>query len=319
MNCIELFAGAGGLALGLEQAGIEVEELVEFDKDCCATLKKNRPNWNVINEDIHNVSFLEYKDKIDLISGGIPCQAYSSTGKELGFADKRGTLFKEFARCVEEVRPKIFMIENVKGLVTHDKGKTLEIILDTFRNLGYNIEYRVLNACYFGVGQKRERVIIIGMKDKFTFGFPTPSKAWTTLKDTLQNCPISEGEQYSESKRKIMELIPQGGNWRNLSEDVCKQYMGKAYFAEGGKTGYARRIAWDEPCLTLTTSPSQKQTERCHPTETRPFTIREYARIQSFPDDWEFCGSMSSQYKQIGNAVPVEFARRIGLKIREVC
>ena len=112
-----------------------------------------------------------------------------------------------------------------------------------------------------------------------------------------------------------MELVPPGGCWVNLPEDIAKAYMGKSYYSGGGRRGIARRIAWDEPCLTLTTSPSQKQTERCHPDETRPFTVREYARIQSFPDEWEFQGTISEQYKQIGNAVPVEMARRVGIQI----
>lgn len=112
-----------------------------------------------------------------------------------------------------------------------------------------------------------------------------------------------------------MDLVPAGGCWVDLPEEIAKEYMGKSYYSGGGKRGMARRISWDEPCLTLTTSPSQKQTERCHPDETRPFTVREYARIQSFPDDWEFEGRLSEQYKQIGNAVPVELARRVGVEM----
>lgn len=131
----------------------------------------------------------------------------------------------------------------------------------------------------------------------------------------LKNCPISDGQSFSESKRRVLDLVPPGGCWVDLPEDIAKKYMGKSYYSSGGRRGIARRISWDEPCLTLTTSPSQKQTERCHPSETRPFTVREYARIQSFPDDWVFEGSMSEKYKQIGNAVPVEMAHRIGIEI----
>lgn len=316
---IELFAGAGGLALGLEEAGIKGKAFVEFNHPACETLRHNRPDWNVIEDDIHNVDFSQYRDTIDLVSGGAPCQAFSYAGKKLGFGDTRGTLFAEFARCVSEVNPKMFLFENVRGLLSHDKGRTFNTIKHVFEELGYTLQYQVLNACYFGVGQKRQRLILIGIRNDLTstisFDYPTPDNHWTTLRDVLQDVPPSPFQPYSEKKRKVMELVPAGGCWIDLPDDVARDYMGKSYYSGGGRRGMARRIAWDEPCLTLTTSPSQKQTERCHPDETRPFTIREYARIQSFPDSWQFCGTMSDQYKQIGNAVPVELARRIGVQV----
>lgn len=316
---IELFAGAGGLALGFEKAGIEGISFVEIDKDATETLRLNRPNWNVIEEDVRNVDFGEYKGKVDIVSGGAPCQSFSYAGKRLGFGDTRGTLFSEFARCVKEVKPKMFLFENVKGILNHDKGRTFNTIIHEFKSLGYKVVYKVLNAAYYGVGQKRERLIIIGIRNdlahKIDFSYPEPEKEMTMLRDVLQNVPDSPYQAYSEKKRKVMELVPPGGSWVDLPEDVAKEYMGKSYNSGGGRRGMARRISWDEPCLTLTTSPSQKQTERCHPDETRPFTVREYARIQSFPDEWEFYGTLTSKYRQIGNAVPVELAKRIGVEI----
>lgn len=316
---LELFAGAGGLALGLEEAGFKGLEFVEFNHPACETLRKNRPEWNVVEDDVHNVDFKQFRGKIDLVSGGAPCQAFSYAGKKLGFGDTRGTLFAEFARCVEEVKPKMFLFENVRGLLSHDKGRTFATIMHVFEGLDYSVEYKVLNACYYGVGQKRERLIVIGvrndLKNLINFVYPEPDKKWTTLREALKDVPDSPYQPYSEKKRKVMELVPPGGCWVDLPEDVAKDYMGKSYYSGGGRRGMARRIAWDEPCLTLTTSPSQKQTERCHPDETRPFTVREYARIQSFPDSWEFEGSIGEQYKQIGNAVPVEMARRVGVQI----
>lgn len=319
ITAIELFAGAGGLALGLEQAGIKTLEYVEFDNACCETLKQNRPDWNVICDDIHNVDFSGFEGTVDIVTGGFPCQAFSYAGKKLGFEDTRGTLFHEFARCVKEVNPKMFLAENVRGLVSHDHGRTLETIISVFESLGYHVQYQVLNACYYGVGQKRERIVIIGIRNDLdiTFEYPEPDEKWTTLRTALEGCPDSPGEAYSERKRKVMKLVPPGGCWVDLPEEVAKEYMGKSYYSGGGRRGMARRISWDEPCLTLTTSPSQKQTERCHPDETRPFTVREYARIQSFPDDWSFCGGVGDQYKQIGNAVPVEMARRIGIQLKK--
>lgn len=321
ITAIELFAGAGGCALGMEEAGLNTVEYVEFDKTACDTLRKNRPNWNVVCSDIHNVSFKQYKGKVDVVTGGFPCQAFSYAGKKLGFEDTRGTLFHELARCIQEVEPKMFFAENVRGLVSHDHGRTLQTILDVFTSLGYDVQYKILNAAYYGVGQKRERTIIIGIRkdlsDKIHFEYPKPEKRMTTLREALKDCPPSEGETYSERKREVLDLVPPGGCWVDLPEDIAKAYMGKSYYSGGGRRGMARRISWDEPSLTLTCSPSQKQTERCHPDETRPFTVREYARIQSFPDDWEFCGGIGDQYKQIGNALPVELARRICVQIKK--
>lgn len=316
---IELFAGAGGLALGLEEAGFDGLAYVEFNHQACNTLRANRPDWNVIEADVHQVDFKKWHGKVDLVSGGAPCQAFSYAGKKLGFGDTRGTLFAEFARCIHEVEPKMFLFENVRGLLSHDHGRTWATINHVFEEQGYYVQYQVLNACYYGVGQKRQRMIVIGirndLKERITFDYPVAEKEWTTLRDVLQDVPDSPYQPYSENKRKVLELVPPGGCWVDLPEEVAKEYMGKSYYSGGGRRGMARRISWDEPCLTLTTSPSQKQTERCHPDETRPFTIREYARIQSFPDEWEFEGTLSDQYKQIGNAVPVELARRVGIQI----
>lgn len=319
VTAVELFAGAGGLALGLELAGIKTLEYVEFDKACCETLRANRPEWNVVCDDIHNVDFTSYRGKVDIVTGGFPCQAFSFAGKKLGFEDTRGTLFHEFARCVKEISPKIFLAENVKGLVAHDKGRTLTTIIEVLEDLGYTTQYQVLNAAYHGVGQKRERIVIIGIRNDLNieFTYPKPDAKMTTLRQALKDCPPSIGEEYSEKKRKVLELVPPGGCWIDLPEDIAKAYMGKSYYSGGGRRGMARRISWDEPSLTLTCSPSQKQTERCHPEETRPFTVREYARIQSFPDDWKFCGGITDQYKQIGNAVPVEMAKRIGIQLKK--
>lgn len=316
---IELFAGAGGLALGLEQAGITHACLVEFDHAACETLRLNRPNWNVVEGDIHEVDFTSWEGKVDLVSGGAPCQAFSYAGKKLGFGDTRGTLFAEFARCVSEVKPRMFLFENVKGLLSHDHGRTFATIEHEFTALGYTVQHQVLNACYYGVGQKRERLIVVGVRNDLvgqcTFTYPQADGVWTTLRDALEDVPKSDGMVYSEAKRKVMELVPPGGCWVDLPDEVAREYMKKSYYSGGGRRGMARRIAWDEPCLTLTTSPSQKQTERCHPDETRPFTVREYARIQSFPDRWEFAGTLYERYRQIGNAVPVELARRIGIQL----
>lgn len=316
---IELFAGAGGLALGLEQAGFEGLAYVEMNVDACETLRRNRPEWNVIEGDVHEIDFRQYDGQVDLVSGGFPCQAFSMAGKRLGFGDIRGTLFAEIIRCANETHPKMLLMENVKGLLSHDGGRTFETIRHEVEKAGYSLQWKVLNASYHGVGQARDRIVMIGIRDdladRISFEYPEPDGRQTTLRDALDGVPDSPGVSYSERKAKVLDLVPPGGCWVDLPQDIAREYMKSSYDSPGGKRGMARRLSWNRPCLTLTTSPSQKQTERCHPDETRPLTVREYARVQSFPDDWEFAGGIGSQYRQIGNAVPVEMARRIGVQI----
>ncbi|MBF1429217.1 DNA cytosine methyltransferase [Hoylesella nanceiensis] len=324
---IELFAGGGGLALGMEKAGFKHILLNEFDKSACDTLRKNRPNWNVVEGDIHKVSFKDYEGKVDFLSGGFPCQAFSYAGKKAGFEDARGTLFFELARAVKEVKPKVFMGENVKGLYTHEKGHTFEVIKSVIEDLGYTlVEPQILKAIQYQVPQKRERLILIAIRNdianKVTFHYPAPYHRVLTLRDAffkgiLYNCDVPEsiGQQYPNRKKEIMEKVPMGGYWKDLPDELQREYMKGSYYMGGGKTGIARRLSLDEPSLTLTCAPAMKQTERCHPIETRPLTVREYARIQTFPDNWEFCGNMIAQYKQIGNAVPVNLAAAVGRSI----
>ena len=323
-TCIELFAGAGGLALGLEKAGFEEIGLIEIDKTACETLRINRPNWNVIEGDIVEISkhnllslFNIQEGELDLLSGGYPCQAFSYAGKKLGFDDVRGTMFYHYAEFLRQLKPKMFLAENVKGLTTHDKGKTLQTMLDVFKELGYNVQWKVLNAWDYGVAEKRQRVVIIGTRQDLNihFSYPLEHEYKPVLKDVLKNVPDSVGAKYPENKKKVFDLIPPGGYWRDLPDDIARDYMKSCYFMEGGRTGIARKISWDEPSLTLTCSPMMKQTDRCHPDESRPFTTREYARIQSFPDEWQFAGKMNDIYKQIGNAVPVELAKEVGISI----
>ncbi len=326
-NSIELFAGGGGLALGMEKSGFRHVLLNEFETSACNTLRLNRPEWNVVEGDIRHIDFTPLKGKIDFLSGGFPCQAFSFAGKQGGFNDVRGTLFFELARAVKEIQPRVFMAENVKGIVSHDNGKTFATICNVIDELGYTlITPRVMKAIMYMVPQKRERIIFLAIRKDLTegveFHWPSPYKRILTLRDALfkseiynSDVPVSEGARYPEKKKKVLEQVPPGGDWRNLPEPVAKDYMGGSWGLGGGKTGMARRLSLDEPSLTLTCAPAQKQTERCHPIETRPLTVREYARIQTFPDDWMFFGTMSDKYKQIGNAVPVNLAWAIGRSI----
>lgn len=325
---IELFAGAGGLALGLEKAGFEHIGLVEFDKSAALTLKTNRKNWNVLCEDIEKVAsrnlekeFNIKKGELDLLSGGAPCQSFSYAGKRLGLNDIRGTMFYHYATFLHKLQPKMFLFENVKGLLTHDKGKTYKTILNIFEDEGYEIIYKVLNAWDYNVPQKRERLITIGIRKdlnkKAKYNFPKENKNKLTMKDVkLDSNPTKEEcVFYSEYKQKVFQLVPPGGYWKDIDQNIAKEYMKGCYYMGGGRTGILRRIGLNEPSLTVLTSPGMKQTDRCHPIEVRPFTYRENARIQTFPDSWTFCGTLNEKYKQVGNAVPVNLAKAIGQEI----
>ena len=324
---IELFAGGGGLALGLEKAGFNHILLNEFMTEACETLRRNRPDWNVVEGDVAKIDFRHFKGKVDVVSGGFPCQAFSYAGHRAGFEDARGTLFFEFARVIKETQPMMFIGENVRGLLTHDNGKTIATIKSVIADIGYElVDPKILKAIFYRVPQKRERLLLIGVRkdlaQHFSFNWPAKASRIYTVRDALKkgelfpcDVPLSDGQKYPKRKAEILAMVPPGGYWRDLPLDVQKEYMKKSFYLGGGKTGMARRLSWNAPSLTLTCAPAQNQTERCHPEESRPLTVREYARIQTFPDEWQFAGSQSVQYKQIGNAVPVNLAYAVGLSV----
>jgi DNA (cytosine-5)-methyltransferase 1 len=251
LKVAEMFAGAGGLALGLEKAGWENVACLEIDANACETLKKNKPGWKVIREDITKfiAKFSTYNlPKIDLLSGGFPCQSFSFAGKKEGFQDKRGEIFHEFVKLLELWQPKAFLVENVRGMLTHEKGKTFKEIIKILESKNYQVQWKLLNAWDYGVAQKRERVFIIGFRKNISknvnFSFPNPHAYKPVLKDILNNVPISLGTKYPKKKKKILDLVPPGGCWRHLPPKIAKKYCGGSYHLDGGKTGIARRISW---------------------------------------------------------------------------
>ena len=316
---IDIFSGAGGLSQGLIQAGFTPELCIDNNLDSCKTLTKNHPNLPVVNSKIQNFNFSKFKNKVDVVVGGSPCQSFSYAGLGKGLLDSNGHALLEFIKIIFLIRPKIFIIENVKGLLSHDKGTTLQHIINLLsKDQIYNIEFELINMFDYGIPQKRVRFFIVGSlkSAKFPKFFPLPKNYKKQgLRDVLTNVPISKGARYSIHKKKLFQKIPEGGCWVNLSVEEQKNYLGKSFFSEGGKRGILRRLSMSEPSLTLLCSPSQKQTERCHPSEERPLTIREYARIQTFKDDYHFYGSLTSQYRQIGNAIPVFFSFQLGLQL----
>jgi DNA (cytosine-5)-methyltransferase 1 len=316
----ELFAGAGGMALGLSNAGFKTKLLVDNNKDCVSTLLLNRPKWDSRCLSVTDLDSKDVPARLDVLAGGFPCQAFSYAGMRRGFDDARGTLFYEFARIIRDTQPRLVIGENVRGLLTHDNGRTLQTMVEILKELNYRVTYRVLRAQFHDVAQKRERLVIFALHEDESSPllYPEENDSVVTMRDALADVPTSPGMEYSPSKAAVMELVPEGGYWKDLPDSIQRKFMGGSYHLGGGKTGMARRLAWDEPSLTLTCNPAQKQTERCHPSETRPLSVREYARIQSFPDNWEFAGSVSSQYKQIGNAVPVNLGFHIGIAARNM-
>jgi len=319
---IEVCAGAGGLSKGFIDMGFHPLLLNDTNKYCIETLKMNHPGTNIIKGSMVDLDLEKYKKtKIDVLMGGVPCQSFSQAGKRKGIKDDRGKLILHFIKMINILNPNVFIIENVQGLVTHNKGKTLQIIINKINKIGkYIINYKVLNANDYSVPQNRKRLIIVGVNSSLNkkFNFPEPHEYKPILKDVLVDCPQSPGAIYKKEKHDIMKLVPEGGCWVNIPDEIAKEYMGKSYNSGGGKRGILKRLDMEKPCLTLLTSPSQKQTERCHPKETRPLQTLEYARIQTFPDDYKFSGSINQIYKQIGNAVPVNLAKAIAEEVKNV-
>ena len=344
-DVISLFSGAMGLDIGLEKAGLNVVIGQDFDESCVKTMRAN--GHNVLGGDIREIDprkFLELTGlsigEPFLICGGPPCQPFSTAGKRLGINDPRGSLFMDFIRMIDYIRPRFFVMENVKGIMSaplkhvplaeRDEndpdqrlGTVLDVILSEFDKLGYKTVYGVLDAVNYGVPQFRERFVLIGSRDNEGIFLPIPThfqmhqdKAyqWKTVRDAIADLEFDNGEcaTLSEERLKFLKMVPEGGNWRDLPKDIIPIAMGGAYKSGGGKVGFYRRLSYDQPSPTVVTSPVQKATMMCHPTQDRPLSIKEYARIQQFPDDWIFIGTTAAKYRQIGNAVPVGLAEAIG-------
>lgn len=319
---IEVCAGAGGLSKGFIDLGFNALLLNDTDKYCIETLKINHPRTNIIKSSMIDLDLEKYKNiNVDVLMGGVPCQSFSQAGKRKGIDDDRGKLIIHFIKMISILNPNLFIIENVQGLVTHNKGKTLQMVINEINKIGkYTIKYNVLNANDYSVPQNRKRLIIVGVNNSLnkTFNFPKPHKYKPVLKDVLINCPESPGAIYKKEKYDIMKLVPEGGCWVDIPETIAKEYMGNSHKSGGGKRGILKRLDMNKPSLTLLTTPSQKQTERCHPILTRPLQTLEYARIQTFPDDYKFAGSINQIYKQIGNAVPVNLSKAIAEEVINV-
>ena len=344
-DVISLFSGAMGLDIGLAKAGLNVVIGQDFDASCVKTMRAN--GHKVLEGDIREIEPQQLLSLTGLhigepflICGGPPCQPFSTAGKRLGINDPRGSLFMDFIRMIDYIRPRFFVMENVKGIMSaplkhvplaeRDEkdpeqrlGTVLDVILSEFNKLGYKTVYGVLDAVNYGVPQFRERFVLIGSRDNEDIFLPIPTHfqmhqnqeyQWQSVRSVIEDLEFDSGEcaTLSDERLKFLKMVPQGGNWRDLPEDIIPIAMGGAYTSGGGKVGFYRRLSYDQPSPTVVTSPVQKATMMCHPTQNRPLSVKEYARIQQFPDNWIFTGTTAAKYRQIGNAVPVGLAEAIG-------
>lgn len=350
---ISLFSGALGLDLGLERAGFDIRVAVECNSAALATIEANRPGIALPRrvEDLSTEQILRAARlaaaEVTVVTGGPSCQAFSTAGQRGSFEDPRGTLFREFLRVVREAQPQFFVMENVRGILSaavrhrplnqrgpkfpplepnEELGSALKLVLQELRATGYHVVFDLVNAADYGVPQTRERVLFIGSRDGKPIRIPLPTHtqsptrglpAWVNLRDALRGLHEYDPAftPLSDRKSRFMSMVPEGGNWRDLPSEVQADALGGAFGSWGGRSGFYRRLAWDRPAPALTTRPDSKATMLCHPEHTRPLTVREYARIQQFPDEWSFVGSVPQQYVQIGNAVPVGLGEAVGRTI----
>lgn len=356
---ISLFSGAMGLDLGLEEAGFDITITQDIDPWCGKTASTNGKPFifgdirQMVSDDPSCKFLLKptglMQGEAFAVVGGPPCQPFSTAGKRLGTNDPRGSLFMEFIRVIRSVRPRFFIMENVKGLLSASikhiplkerngkpqdpdelPGSVFQVIKDTFQQeLGYKLVYGVLDAAHYGVPQFRERLFIIGSRDHEDIFLPVPTHfhfhqdpgyQWITLREAIEDLEDNPGlyATFSQERLNYLRYVPMGGNWRNIPPELIQKAMGGAYKSNGGKVGFYRRLGYDQPSPTLVTSPVQKATMLCHPTQDRPLSVREYARIQQFPDWWKIEGSLSDRYRQIGNAVPVGLGKAVGQVLRSV-
>ena len=352
-----------GLDLGFEGT-FELRVALDNSPAAIETIKLNRPQVPVIHNSILKVTTAEILEKARLrvgeptvITGGSPCQPFSTAGKRLSIEEARGNLVFEFLRVVKEAQPEYFVFENVAGLVTaaikhisfyerikkkntelakeHQLGSAFEVILTGFKDSGYHIDWGVLNAADFGAAQKRRRLIIIGSKYDSKISLPIPThgspgsaevlrqkrKPWVTLSEVFQDLVDPQPEYLPfPTWGKYMAYIPEGGNWHNLPNELQEEALKGAYDPtgknnKGGRTGFYRRLRWSEPAPTLLTSPVYKCSVLAHPTENRPLSVKEYAKIQDFPNNWKFAGGAPTKYRLIGQAVAIPLGRALRRRI----
>lgn len=306
LTSIEICAGAGGQALGLAMAGFTHVALVEYEKEYCEVLESNRPEWNVICGDVREFSGAPYRNKIDLLAGGVPCPPFSVAGKQLGSSDERD-LFPEAIRLIEEINPKAVMLENVRGFLDPTFDEYREKILNQISALGYKVQIKLVNACDYGVPQLRPRIVIVGIRNDIEcdFSYPIPNKescktVGETLIDLMKENGWEGADEWAEKANTIAPTIV-GGSKKHGGPDLGPVRARKAW-AQLGVDGTG--VANEAPAPGFIGTPK--------------LTSRMIARIQGFPDEWSFGKKKTAACRMIGNAFPPPVAASIGKEIRKV-
>lgn len=302
LTSLEVCAGAGGQALGLEQAGFDHVGLIEIDSHCCATLRHNRPHWHVIERDLREVDGKLFRG-IDLFAGGLPCPPFSVAGKQLGEKDERN-LFEDALRIIEDTEPKMVLIENVRGFLDPTFSEYRKHLKSRLENLGYQVDWSLLNASAFGVPQLRPRVAIVAGRPEYWqhFQFPKPSVKPPTVGEVLLDLMASGGWEgaalWAKGANEVAPTIV-GGSKKHGGPDLGPS-RARAAWAKLGVNG--KTVAETAPELGFTDMPR--------------LTPRMVARLQGFPDDWHFTGRKTQAYKQVGNAFPPPVAKALGIAIQ---
>lgn len=326
---VSLFAGCGGLDLGFKQAGFTCIWANDFDNDAQAVYSLNL--GKIDGRNILNVEEDEIPD-CDILTAGFPCQPFSNAGSRKGVYDSKGLLYKECLRIIQHKMPKVILFENVRGLLSSiyfDGRKLPDIIVEDLKDIGYNVSYQLVNAADYGVPQNRHRVIFVGIREDLgkTFIFPEKQKKENLTLRHILNIPEDVTYQIdwklSPQALEMIRYIPEGGSWKNIPDENLPLRFQKIRkdMKKYHSPNFYRRFSRDEISGTITASAQPENCGIIHPTENRRYTIREIARIQTFPDTYKFIDGTAkdvvAMYKVIGNAVPVELARIFGIAILE--
>lgn len=341
MRFLSFFSGALGLDLGFEQAGWECLAANESDPAACETIRRNRPRLRLYACDIRSLrpagllSDLGLRPGgLDAVVGGPPCQAFSTAGRRGSMSDPRGSVAMGYLELAVALAPRWIVFENVRGLLSaplrhrphavrgsghpplapeESPGGALARVRDFLGAHGYSATWRLYDASFFGVAQRRERLVVVASREGPWPHLPASNEAHAapTFREAASGVDSTEWLPLRAGQARFLQMVGPGQNWRSLDPRHWPEALGGAFRAGGGRVGFLRRVAWDRPAPTLVTDPTMPATLLAHPEEMRPLSVEEYKQVQGFPQGWDLAGPTAAKYRQLGNAVPVEFARQL--------